>query len=120
MSWEMLGVQLAREARAQEALEPPQSPKRRTAWILQMLRASTKGLKKPGPAVIAPQQVERMLDTMQPGNELAHPKWLVKNVDSRGADVRLATGELLESTRQITPYPAPAWAWRCYHAYPCH
>ena len=116
----MLGVQLAREARAQEALEPPQSPERRTAWILQMLRASTKGLKKPGPAAIALQQVERMLDTMQPGNELVHPKWLVKNVDSRGADVRLATGELLESTGQITPYPAPAWAWRCYHAYPCH
>ena len=59
LSWELLGVQLAREARAQEALELPQCPERHTAWILQMLRASNKGLEKPGAAVIALQQGHR-------------------------------------------------------------
>ena len=29
----------------------------------------------------------------------------------------LVTGELTEPVRQYTPYLAPAWAWRCYHAY---
>ena len=116
-SWDLIGIQLARDARDQDALELPQAPERRTDWVLKMLKASTKGLKKPGAAVQALEQVEKMLDTMVPGQELSHLKWLLRNVDCRGADVRLSTGEVLEPSRQITLYPAPAWSWKCYHAY---
>ena len=98
-------------------MQLPQCPTRRLGWILQALRMSTKGLKKPGSASRALEQIEAMLDTMTPGSEVAHLQWVTRNVDARGTDVTLLTGELTEPVRQTTPYLAPARLWRCYHAY---
>ena len=95
----------------------PQQPSRRQPWILAALRSSTKGLKTLGAAVRALEQINKALGSMQPGLELAHLHWVLKHVDARGSDVELITGELSEPIRQTTPYLAPAWAWRAYHAY---
>ena len=81
------------------------------------LRSSTKGLKTPGTAVRALEQVNKTLDSMQPGLEQSHLLWMLKHVDARGSDVELVTGELSEPIRQTTPYLAPTWIWRTYHAY---
>ena len=116
-TWEAFAIQLARGAKNEEALRLPLQPARRQQWILEALRSSTKGLKNPGASLRALEQIEATLDTMLPGHEQEHLKWILRHVDARGADVVLLTGEVIEPTRQTTPYLAPVWAWRPYHAY---
>ena len=46
-----------------------------------------------------------------------HLLTLYKVIDHRGSDVRLETGDVLDSLRQPLPYPAPMWAWNTVQAY---
>ena len=59
----------------------------------------------------------RILNTMKSGEEVLHLNGLVNLVDMRGADVRLDSGSICESSRQAVPYPAVAWNWRCVKSY---
>lgn len=102
-------MQLGRDAKQEEALRLPHQPSRRQPWIMAALRSSTKGLKAPGTAIRALEQVNKTLDSMEPGLEQSHLLWMLKHVDARGSDVEVVTGELSEPIRQTTPSLAPAW-----------
>ena len=82
LDWESFGMQLGRDAKQEEALKLPQQPSRRQPWILAALRSSTKGLRTPGAAVRALEQVNKTLDSMQPGLEQSHLLWMLKHVDA--------------------------------------
>ena len=95
----------------------PQGPERRSTWILQALQNSTRGLRGAGKASAATAEVEAIVATMHPGAEPQHLLDMYRRVDLRGSDVRLDTGAVLEGTRQITPYPAGGWYWKCLQSY---
>ena len=95
----------------------PVAPSLQHNWILDALRNSTRGLKRPGFAADAAAHVLRILNTMKSGEEILHLNGLVNLVDMRGSDVRLDTGSICESSRQAVPYPAVAWNWRCVQSY---
>ena len=45
------------------------------------------------------------------GSEIEHLAGLLASADTRGSDVHIATGTLVDGSRLNTPYPASVWAW---------
>ena len=106
--------------RAEQSLSDARFPtdvRSQKLWVLRALRCSTRGFTRPGLAVAAVDEVMQMIKSMRAGRVAEHLASLFKLVDHRGSDVRLETGDLLDSSRQAVPYPAPAWNWQPVQAY---
>ena len=103
-----------REWKAQQL---PDSRLAQTEWVFKCMTNSTRGLNKDIVSVKAAEQVMALLDSMQPGLESAHLQQLYIMLHLRGSDVRLDTGTVVDSCRQVLPYPAIAWEWRCVQSY---
>ena len=86
-------------------------------WVIQALKCSTRGFSRTGLAAAAVGNIMDIMSSMRAGSETEHLLSLFKLLDHRGSDVRLETGDLLDSSRQAVPYPAPAWQWQAVQAY---
>ena len=86
-------------------------------WVYRSINNSTRGLAKGGLSVQATTEVLSMLANMCPGREASHLVALFNILDLRGSDVRLESGTVLEGGRQLVPYPAIAWDWKCTQSY---
>ena len=58
-----------------------------------------------------------MLATMEPGKEEQHLHYVLRFADFRGSEVSLRDGTVAEGGRQLIPYPAIAWKWKCLQSY---
>ena len=87
------------------------------AWVLEGLMHSTRGFAKPGVAAKICDEVETLLATMEVGKEELRLKYVLKFGDFRGSEVSLRDGAVCEGGRQVIPYPAIAWDWKCVQSY---
>ena len=85
--------------------------------VLDSLRQSTRGLSKDVVSTQIADDVCTMLARMSYGHEGEHLNLLYKVLDTRGSDVRLDSGLILEGARQVAPYPAFAWDWTTVQSY---
>lgn len=99
------------------ASELPAAPSSREDWVQAALKSSTARLAEPKIQAAVLAEIMRVFGTMEYGREADHLRELVRHVDYRGSDVRLRTGEILEGSRQVCPYPACAWNWETTQAY---
>lgn len=87
------------------------------SWNFQGLVEGTRGLAKGGVSLLACKEVMELLKSMTLGNEIRHLHLLHSQLDTRGSDIRVETGEILRGGRQLAPYPAVAWDWRLFQSY---
>ena len=120
MSWDVWPFVLVSgvvAAFANEALDLfskslPSGEERQKLWIRRALLSSAKGLARPGLAAAAAVSVFNIIETARDRSVSEHLRDLYQLVDHRGSDVRLDSGDILESAAQAVPYPAPIWDWR--------
>ena len=65
--------------------------------------ASTKGLVRTGIAAVAVDSVFNLIETARDRPLAAHLRELYQMVDHRGSDVRLVSGDVLDSVAQAVP-----------------
>ena len=87
-------------------------------WVQRSLANSTKALASEGISSFICEGVCNMLFQMKRGGEMEHLRLLYRVTDSRGSDVRLSSGAILDGVRQLAPYPAFAWGWTSVQSYP--
>ena len=102
---------------AWESLQFPVGKEEQQAWMLQSLLHSTRGFARPGVAARICDEVQSLVGTMQRGRESEHFEHVIKFIDFRGSEVSLRDGTIMEGSRQVIPYPAMAWEWRCTQSY---
>lgn len=87
-------------------------------WLLNSLRyGATKRLAKYQVSDVVAPILMRLIESMQPGKELSHLKFLLRAGDYRGSDVIISSQEVLAEDRQLSPYPAFAWQWKSVQGY---
>jgi hypothetical protein len=99
------------------ALQFPVGREEQQAWILECLMHSTRGFSRPGVASKICGEVERLIATMEVGWEREHLNYVLRFCDFRGSEVSLRDGTVCEGGRQVIPYPAVAWDWKCVQSY---
>ena len=100
-------------------LSIPPSLSLRSKWVEDMLlNNATKLLARKDIADDVMPTLIDLLNGMEPGAESEHLHELLRMGDFRGTDVVLASQTILDSTRQVVPYPAFAWKWRTVQGYP--
>ena len=68
-------------------------------------------------ALAAAKEVYSVVSRMTPGHELEHLKWLLRNVSTRGCDIKIMTGKEDGSESFMSPYPGFMWVWRTMLSY---
>ena len=114
LSWKVsvwCSAQVARIVKAPSANNILAEFDAKRLWVRNSLMQSTKGLSKDVVSALACEDVCTMLSQMKRGCEYEHLQLLYRVVDSRGSDVRLSSGAILDGVRQLAPYPAFAWDW---------
>lgn len=86
-------------------------------WVTNSLMQSTKGLSKDVVSTFVCEDVCAMLSQFKRGCEYEHLQLLYRAMDSRGSDVRLSSGAILDGVRQLAPYLAFAWDWTLVQSY---
>ena len=87
-------------------------------WVQKTLSNSTKALASEGVSPFICEDVCAMLSQMKRGCEQEHLRLLYRVMDSRGSDVRLNFGAILDGVRQLALYLAFAWGWASVQSYP--
>lgn len=85
--------------------------------IFKGLFNSTRDLAKGGVSLPACKELMELLKTMTPGFEVQHLHLLYSQLDTRGSDIRLEAGEILQGGYQLVPYPVVAWEWKPFQSY---
>ena len=92
-------------------------PRDRLTAIYSAIKRATKGLQNPAVAKEVAKVVDQMVDRMQPGDEKKHLAGLLRQVSTRGCDIKMmVTPESGEFTL-MAPYPAFVWLWRTLVSY---
>ena len=80
-------------------------------------RCSTRDMQNDAVARSAAQEVYSVVSMMTPGQEVEHLKWLIRNVSTRGCDIKILTGKEDGSEAFMFPYPGFMWVWRTLLSY---
>ena len=81
------------------------------------MNSSTKGLAKQGVSAAAAADITAVTNKAKSGDEFAHLLALLTGIDSKGSEAKIASGEVLDVSRQPIPYPAIIWECKCVQAY---
>ena len=73
--------------------------------IFSALKCSTRGMQNDEVARSAALEVYATVSMMTPNQELEHLKWLIRNVSTRGCDIKILTGKEDGSEAFMSPYP---------------
>ena len=88
-------------------------------WLVNSFRhGATKRLAEHQVSDVVTPILMRLVNSMKPGKEFTHLKFLLKSGDYRGSDVIISSQEVLAEDRQLSPYPAFAWKWESVQSYP--
>ena len=120
ISWEAAvwcGIQAARVIKEPSTLNLPAEFDAQRRWVQSSLANSTKALAADSVSPFICEDVCAMLTKMVRGREVEHLNLLYRVIDSRGSDVRLNSGAVLDGVRQLAPYPAFAWQWTSVQSY---
>ena len=120
-SWEAVvwcGAQVASLVKDPSPSFVPSEFDAKRLWVQRSLANSTKALASEGISSFICEDVCNMLFQMKRGCEMEHLRLLYRVTDSRGSDVRLNSGAILDGVRQLAPYPAFAWDWTSVQSYP--
>ena len=85
--------------------------------IFSALKCSTRGMQNDEVALAAAKEVYSVVSQMTPGHELEHLKWLLRNVATRGCDIKILTGKEDGSESFMSPYPGFMWVWKTILSY---
>lgn len=85
--------------------------------IFSALKCSTRGMQNDEVARSAALEVYATVSMMTPNLELEHLKWLIRNVSTRGCDIKILTGKEDGSEAFMSPYPGFMWVWKTILSY---
>ena len=85
--------------------------------IYSAIKRATRGLQDPEVAYVVAKKVNQMVETMVPGTERDHLSNLLREVSSRGCDIKLSASPDSGEFTLMAPYPAFVWLWRTLLAY---
>lgn len=85
--------------------------------VFSALKRSTKGMQSDEVANRVTEKVCHLIEDMKPGQETAHLKSLIRQVATRGCDIKLETAKSESQPAIMSPYPAFLWHWKTILSY---
>ena len=85
--------------------------------VYSAVKRATKGLQRVVVAMRVATAVNDMLKDMCPGNEAQHLASLLRQVSTRGCDIKILVSPEDGEQTLMAPYPSFAWLWRTLVAY---
>ena len=85
--------------------------------VFSALKRSTKGMQSDEVANRVTEKVCLLIEGMKPGQEANHLNSLVRQVATRGCDIKLETSKSESLPAIMSPYPAFLWHWKTILSY---